>query len=661
MSLNLPSLLNPEQYKAASALEGPVLIIAGAGSGKTRMLTYRIANMLDKGIKEENILALTFTNKAAREMQERIREITGRKCEKLVATTFHSFGMGILKQYIQYLGYHNDFTIYDENDNISLLKQCIRELEISEEKLNYRILLHDLSDIKTERVKGVNPNSEMGRIYKEWTTSQKAYNVVDFDDLIILPIKLFETKDFILSAVQDRYRYILVDEFQDTSLKQYQLVRMIAEKYRNLCVVGDDDQSIYSWRGANYRNFQCFEKDFPERKEFKLEKNYRSSKNILSAANGIIRNNKCRKDKTLYTDGDNGAMIIIRRHEDEEEQCEEIVRSIRRDMRKYKHDYRDFAVLVRTNSQIRALEDVFMMENVPYTISGGSSFFDRREVRDIISYIKALINENDDASFLRIVNVPPRGIGRTTVERLRRYADNNNLSLQKALCPYSSSNDTKAREKRVLESFIGLWNSWKSLIDKPCTLINKIMEDGGYRNMLITEESEKSYLFKMRGIQFLSDRISAFLRKNPDFSVRDYIRAVTLASDDEKENESKVNIMTIHASKGLEFRTVHISGCDSKHIPSEKALEENPDNIEEERRLFYVAITRAREKLVLHYSDCCKNSKNEDIMVLPSVFLKEIDTALTVNEEIAPEEAKAEGLRNMEELLLKMKSKLANK
>ena len=659
MSLNLSSLLNPEQAKAASNIEGPELIIAGAGSGKTRMITYRIANMLDKGIAEKNILALTFTNKAAKEMSERIKEVTGKKLKDLTATTFHSFGLGILKQYIHHIGYHNDFTLYDDNDNTALIKDCVNTCGYESDNFKASTLKAIFSDIKTGRMQITNQDSAVAEIYKEWILTQKAYNVVDFDDLILLPIRIFEKKPFVLDAVQERFKYIMVDEFQDTSLLQYKLISTIAKKYRNICVVGDDDQSIYSWRGANYQNIVMFEQDFPERKEFKLERNYRSSGNILKAANTIITNNKERKEKVLWTDEGEGAMISIMRHKDGAKEAYWISKEIRKEMRAHKYNYSDFGVLVRTNSLISEIENTFVEEQLPVKISGGQSFFEKKEIRDILCYLKILINDKDDASLLRIINTPRRGIGRTSVEKLRCYADKNNVSLSDAIKCMQSSAELKKNSQESLRTFSSLLSKWRSLTNSPKGLIDIIISDIGYEGMLRNdpELSEKAIEYKMRSISFLKDRMTRYLEINKDSSLRDYLNAVSIIGDDQDDKSNKVNLMTMHASKGLEFKVVYLAGIEDNIIPSSRALEENQKNIDEERRLFYVAITRAREKLVINYCDNRINREGEIKMAMPSRFISEIPVELFKNEEKSAEEIKKDSMAEAKAILERMRAK----
>ena len=652
---DLSKLLNKEQAAAASQIEGPLLIIAGAGSGKTRMITYRIAHMLEEGIDEKSILALTFTNKAAKEMSDRIRALVKKPLKGLTATTFHSFGLGILKQYIQHLGYHNDFTLYDTNDNEALIKNCIVACGYQIPDYNVRTLLSFFSNVKTGRETMENADGAIAEIYREWLLTQKAYNVVDFDDLILLPIRIFETKPWVLEAVQERFRYIMVDEFQDTSLLQYRLVSLIASKYRNIAVVGDDDQSIYSWRGANYRNILEFEKDFPERKEFKLERNYRSTGNILTAANALIIHNSERKAKKLWTEEGSGSAISIKHHPTSEAEAYWIGAQIKEEIRTVRDlRYGDIGVLVRTNALISELENIFAEMNIPTRVSGGQSFFDRREIRDILCYLKVLLNKHDDVSLLRIINTPRRGIGRTTVEKLRAYADEKTISLYEAM--ESMTGDAgglsqKAREN--IRTFSAKLEGWKSSSASPENLIRQIVDDIHYQAMLSEEypESPKTVDFKMHGIEILETRLKRYLEMNEGADLKDYLNAVAIVGDEKEDDGNKVNLMTMHASKGLEFRIVHLAGIEDDVIPSARALEENAKNIDEERRLFYVAITRAREKLVINYADTRVSREGEEKLVLPSRFLEEIPKDLLKNEEKSPEELKKEQIARMKAML----------
>ena len=641
MSIDLNQELNSEQAKAAGNIHGPSLIIAGAGSGKTRMITYRIAYMLEQGIKESEILALTFTNKAAKEMSERIKSLTGLKLKGLTASTFHSFGLGLLKQYIQYLGYKNNFTIYDTNDNMALLKQVIVSLDLELSNYNLYSLLSTFSDVKTGRIQGFqNKDGAANQIYQEWLLSQKAYNVVDFDDLILLPIRLFEKRPDVLEKVQERYRYIMVDEFQDTSLLQYKFISMIAKKYRNICVVGDDDQSIYSWRGANYRNIQSFEEDFPERREFKLERNYRSTGTILEAANNLIVHNKERKSKKLWTDGEEGSRIYLISSEDEDDEAFMIADGIKKRHEKNGIPYSEFGILVRTNSLINTLENALMENGIQAQVSGASSFFDRKEVRDLICYLKIIVNTDDDVSLLRIINTPRRSIGRTSVEKLRAYADKKSISLFDAMTEfaYAADSPVKGKSQENLKTFSSQVLGWQeeNKNNRKAKLLSDIIDAIGYKEMLYEEYPDKPKLVdaKMRSIEFLIGRLSRFEKNNPDATLRDYLNIMSIDSrDTEDKDEGKVNLMTMHASKGLEFDTVYLAGVEDNIIPSSRALEEDPRNIDEERRLFYVAITRARKELNISYCEKRKDRMGESHLVLPSRFIEEIPEAILTQSE----------------------------
>ena len=657
---DLSKVLNSEQASAAAEINGPLLIIAGAGSGKTRMITYRIAHMLESGIDEKNILALTFTNKAAKEMSDRIRKLIGKPLKDLTATTFHSFGLGILKQYIQHIGYHNDFTLYDTNDNEALIKNCIVTCGYQIPDYNVHTLLSLFSNLKTGREKMENPEGAIAEIYNEWLLTQKAYNVVDFDDLILLPIRIFEQKPWILEKVQERFRYIMVDEFQDTSLLQYRLVSMIASRYRNIAVVGDDDQSIYSWRGANYQNIVQFEQDFPERKEFKLERNYRSTGNILTAANSLILHNKERKSKRLWTEEGSGSAISIKHHRTSEAEAYWIGGQIKSEMRSIRDlRYGDIGVLVRTNALISELENVFAEMNIPVRVSVGQSFFDRREVRDILCYLKTLLNSHDDVSLLRIINTPRRGIGRTTIEKLRAEADSKHISLYEAMESMTGEpSPLAAKTKENLLAFIAKLQSWRNSAASPENLIRRITEEINYKGMLSEEypDSPKTVDYKMQNIEMLEKRLKRYIEMNENAELKDYLNAVAIVGDEKEDDGNRINLMTMHASKGLEFRIVYLAGIEDDVIPSSRALEENAHNIDEERRLFYVAITRAREKLVINYADTRISREGEEKMVIPSRFLEEIPKDLFKSEEKSPEELKKEQIARMRELLDRAKN-----
>ena len=666
MSIDLVKELNSEQAKAAANINGPSLIIAGAGSGKTRMLTYRIAYMLEQGIQDREILALTFTNKAAKEMKERISELTKGNYKHITATTFHSFGLGLLKQYIQYLGYKNNFTVYDTNDNTSLLRNVIVTLGYDLSNYNISSLLALFSDIKCERHKEIqNKDSALEEIYNEFIATQKAYNVVDFDDLILLPIKIFEKRPDVLNIVQERYKYILVDEFQDTSLLQYKFITLIAKKYQNIAVVGDDDQSIYSWRGANYQNIVNFEHDFPTLKEFKLERNYRCSGNILEAANTIITHNEKRKEKKLWTDDSKGSQIYVTSNEDEEEEAYYIAQHIKDRSRKEGLAYSDFAVLVRTNGLLSKLETALMENSIPTQVSGGQSFFDRKEIRDLLCYLKVIVNIDDDVSLLRIINTPRRGIGRVTIEKLRQHADKKKTSLFDALSDFAYAADApvSGKTKEALKNFVQMVIGWQNLAEnnQKASLLSTIIDDISYREKLHEDypDSPKSVDYKMQSLEFLRQRISRYEKSNPDTSLRDYLNLVMILGEENSDVEKgKVNLMTMHAAKGLEFNTVYLAGIEDNIIPSSRALEENPANIEEERRLFYVAVTRAKKELTITYCENRKDRMGENHLCLPSRFIEEIPNQLISNKVAGEEETSTEDkLAALSAMLEKLRKK----
>lgn len=653
---DLKNELNPEQYEAVMTINGPILIIAGAGSGKTRVITFRIAHMLNAGVPQSQILALTFTNKAAREMSERIKELTGKKLPFLTISTFHAFGVRVLRQDIAHLGWRENFSIYDETDRNSLIKETGRELRYSPEALDIYKIGILFSDIKTGR-KHWNAENEMYReLYEGYQEGLKLYNAVDFDDLIVLPIRLFKEFPDILSSYKQRYKYIMVDEFQDTSHQQYEMMHLLADE--NVAVVGDDDQSIYSWRGADYQNIVNFEKDFPAVKEIRLEQNYRSTGTILAAANGVIRHNTNRKDKKLWSGKGEGKPIEVYSPDNETAEADFIVETIQSACVEEKRKYDDFCVLMRANTQSRPIEEAFLQENIPYTMSGGTSFFQRKEIKDIISYLRVIANHDDDVNLLRIINAPRRGIGRATIEKLNKIARNLGCSLydsinalleapeneadlfmqgQSGVTTGSTGIDFSDGTKDALKQFIEIIDSGKNMLGghSLAKKVRKMVEDIRYFDYLISEnpKSEKAARFKFLNIESLISSIEIW-EKNPetqDPTLYNYLNRITLLSRDDMdddEEKGKVNLMTIHASKGLEFPVVFIAGCEEGLIPHGRAIDEGGDAaVEEERRLFYVAITRARDKLYI--SSCLRRRHlQSSVESRPSRFLEEIPSNL---------------------------------
>lgn len=633
--MDLEAELNGEQLKAVTAIDGAVLIIAGAGSGKTRVITFRIANMLEHGILQSQILALTFTNKAAREMKTRIKELTQLKLQNLTISTFHAFGVQLLRKYIHLLGWRENFSIYDESDKGQLIKECGRELKFSPDALN----IYDLSTLFSQIKGGVKNWDSTSVMYKpifdEYQNNLKLYNAVDFDDLILLPIQILQDNPDALQEVKSRYKYIMVDEFQDTSLQQYHFMKLLADK--NVCVVGDDDQSIYSWRGANYENIKMFESDFPDHLEIKLEQNYRSTETILAAANGVISHNKMRKEKALWSGNGSGKPIEIYIPDDEGQEASFIADKISVERADLGLKYSDFCVLVRANHLTRALEEAFLDVNLPYHVAGGMSFFQRKEIKDVISYLRVIANPDDDVNLLRIINTPRRGIGKKAIETISAIATEQSCTLRfaikKLLHEAGDGGEKKYNELKLFAEFIGeqrkIFLSGTGLAKK----VRKLVDTIRYFDYLLADnqKNEKAARFKFLNIERLIQSIDEW-EQNPDNlspNLFAYLNRITLLTRDDGEEEDKgeVQILTIHAAKGLEFPVVFIAGVEEGIIPHERSVEENHGDVEEERRLFYVAITRAQKKLFL--TSCKKRRHLKDFIDCePSRFIDEIPAEL---------------------------------
>ncbi len=636
--LDFEKELNDKQIQAVKTIEGPVLIIAGAGSGKTRVITFRMAYMLEKGVSQSAILALTFTNKAAREMEERVKELTRKKLQNLTVSTFHAFGVKVLREDIERLGYRKNFSIYDETDRDQLIKDCVRECGLSTESLDLYKIGQLFSNVKIGRYSwGDGANDEWERVYREYQSCLKIYNAVDFDDLLVLPIQLFEEHPDVLERYRERFKYLMVDEFQDTSFTQYRVMRLLAD--RNVCVVGDDDQSIYSWRGANYENLLMFERDFPGFVEIKLEQNYRSTSTILEAANGVIAHNTNRKEKNLWSGNEGGKPIEIFYPENESDEADFIAERIKTLMMKDNLKYDDFGVLIRANSMTRHLEEAFLAENIPYRVSGGTSFFQRKEIKDVISYLRVIANLDDDVNLLRIINTPRRGIGKTSVEHITNTGKRRHCSVWEAMSGIRYAPDTLFPEKgrvdvdtfmTLIEYFRGEMLGKKGLSKKVRMLVDNI----DYWSYLVTEyqKNEKAARWKFLNIESLIQSIETWENDPDNFdpTLFPYLNRISLITRDDGDDEAgkgKVNLMTIHASKGLEFPVVFIAGAEDGLIPHARSLEEGDGNVEEERRLFYVAITRARDKLFI--TSCQRRRKMQSVVeCAPSPFLAEIPAHL---------------------------------
>ncbi len=665
LEVDLKDQLNPEQYRAVTTINGPILIIAGAGSGKTRVITYRIANMLEKGINQNQILALTFTNKAAKEMEDRIKSLTQKKLQNLTISTFHAFGVKVLRQDIDKLGYRQNFSIYDETDRYSLIKETGRELKFSPDALDVYKIGILFSDIKTGRKQFTSEYDQYRALYEGYQEGLKLYNSVDFDDLITLPIKLFREHPEVLDQYRNRYKYIMVDEFQDTSHQQYELLHLLADQ--NVAVVGDDDQSIYSWRGADYQNIVNFEKDFPQMQEIRLEQNYRSTGTILAAANGVIKHNTNRKDKELWSGNGDGKPIEIFMPENEAAEAEFIAETIQGIAAEERRKYDEFGVLMRANTQSRPIEEAFLEANIPYTMSGGTSFFERKEIKDIISYLRVISNHDDDINLLRIINTPRRGIGRATIEAISNVANSMETSLWEAInaiiavenldaCPVSES------AVEDLKNFVNIIEENKSMLSGKglSKKVKAMVERIAYNDYLIGEnpKSEKAARFKMMNIESLIRSMDQW-ENNPDHedtSLYAYLNRITLLSrddlDDGEADKGKVNLMTVHASKGLEFPVVFIAGAEEGLMPHARAIEDGGDAaVEEERRLFYVAVTRARDRLLI--SSCIHRRRlNATVDCQTSRFLDEIPENLIQYHE-PPKEVNADQAHELLQNMLK--------
>jgi len=583
--------LNPKQKEAVTTINGPLLIIAGAGSGKTLCLTHRIAYLIKQGIPAKNILGLTFTNKAAQEMKERIKKLLANsKISLPLMGTFHSICAFILRQEIEKLGYPKNFVIYDESDQLSLIKQVLKELEINPEQFKPTLVREVINRAKDELINPTDYQNQaqdffqekIGKIYQLYQEKLKKANALDFGDLIMLCVALFQKHPSLLKKYQEKWSYILVDEYQDTNYAQYQLVKLLAEKHRNLCVCGDDWQNIFSFRGADIRNILSFEKDYPEAKVVILDQNYRSTQNILEAGHYVIIKNIHRKDKKLWTKNGPGKPINLVELPDEREEGNFIINEITNQLNYNSAKFQDFVVLYRTNAQSRAIEEAFLKANFPYKIIGTVRFYERKEIKDILAYLKLLINPHDWVSLERIINVPPRGIGKITTEKLK--ANHYQLDHQGFLKFNQLMEELRqAAQKSSLTKLLNL------VIKK--TKYEEYIKDG-------TSEGEKRW----ENIQELFTVAHRYDSYQPPLGLEKFLEEITLlTSYDEVDTQNLINLMTIHCAKGLEFKTVFVIGCEEGIFPHNKSLLD-PIQMEEERRLCYVAITRAKENLYLTFT-----------------------------------------------------------
>ncbi|HJA92229.1 MAG TPA: DNA helicase PcrA [Candidatus Eisenbergiella merdipullorum] len=605
-------MLNDRQREAVLQTEGPVLILAGAGSGKTRVLTHRIAYLIEeKKVNPWNILAITFTNKAAGEMRERVDSIVGFGAESIWVSTFHSACVRILRRYIDRLGYDTNFTIYDSDDSRSVMKDVCKRLNIDTKIYKERALLSEISSAKDELLSpeeyslntmGDFSKRRVAEAYREYQDTLKKNNALDFDDLIVKTVELLRMNPDVLDSYQERFRYISVDEYQDTNTAQFELVRLLSEKYRNLCVVGDDDQSIYKFRGANIRNILDFEKVFPEAKVIKLEQNYRSTQTILDAANAVIRNNTARKDKRLWTDQGEGEKVHFRRFDSAYEEAEFIASDIAGKKKRYGAQYRDFAVLYRTNAQSRLLEERFILEGIPYDVVGGVNFYARKEIKDVLAYLKTIDNGRDDLAVKRIINVPRRGIGATTILRVQDYADGRGISFFDALCEADQIMAVR-KSAAKLKPFTTMIRAFRSKLEYLSLeeLLQNVLETTGYVKEL-EDSGEEDAQDRIQNIDELISKVVAYENSHDEPTLSGFLEEVALVADvdDVDGADNRVLLMTLHAAKGLEFPYVYLSGMEDGIFPSYMTIaSDDPSAIEEERRLAYVGITRAKEELTL--------------------------------------------------------------
>ena len=627
-------LLNEWQLEAVKTTNGPLLILAGAGSGKTRVLTYRVAYLInEEKIDPYNVLAITFTNKAAKEMKDRIIGILGFKALGIQISTFHSLGVLIVKENYEKAGYKNNFTILDSDDSLTLIKKILKELNLDPKMYNPKAIRNQISGTKNqlltskeyEKYAMTDFEKVVFKVYQKYENKLLVNNSLDFDDLLMLPIKIFRKYPEVLKHYQERFKYILIDEYQDTNEAQYTFVKMLSAKYKNICVVGDNDQSIYSFRGANYHNILNFEKDYPKCKVIMLEKNYRSTKTILNAANDVIKNNKERKDKNLWTDNELGNKIKYHRALDEKDEAfyvlQEVKKLIDRGIK-----LNDIAVLYRTNAQSRNIEEALLRESIPYRVIGSFYFYNRKEIKDLISYLKVIYNSNDDISLLRIINVPKRGIGDKTIQNLTEKANSLNTSLFEAI---------DSGKELLFKQAI---NELKEISEKVSLteLIDQILNKSGIKNELENEKSIEADI-RLENLEEFKTITRNYEENKGIASLDEFLNEISLVSDVEeyRNRDDVITLMTIHSAKGLEFNNVFLIGMEEGIFPHQAAFFDN-NELEEERRLCYVAITRAKEKLYI------VNAKRRTLYGIdsvnpPSRFISEINKELLEPDEVKEE------------------------
>jgi DNA helicase II / ATP-dependent DNA helicase PcrA len=631
--------LNPVQREAVEAVDGPVMIVAGAGSGKTRVLTYRTAHLLQLGVHPESVLALTFTNKAAGEMKARIEVLVGARSRAIWMGTFHSLFARVLRAECGAIGYERSFSIYDRDDSLSLIRSIMNELSLSQQAFSPQGILSRISGAKNQMVSPAayaetarDPWAERAaEVYQHYERRLHSSNVMDFDDLLLKPLDLFRARPDILERYQGRFTHLLVDEYQDTNRVQYRLISELAHQHRNICVVGDDAQSIYGFRGADIRNILDFESDYPRCRVFRLEQNYRSTKTILAAADGVIKNNRDQIVKHLWTENPEGELISLTVCEDELDEGYRIVGHIEEEIRRRKLDLKDFAVLYRTNAQSRPVEDGLRRSGIPYTIVGGVAFYKRREIKDILAYLKVLANPRDDESLLRILNVPARGIGETTIGKIRSLAGKAGVPLLQAAALPDLDGVVGGKILAALRAFQTLIRKYLALKSTMSVseLAGALVDDLGILRVLKEENTPES-LERRANVQELLAALTEFTENHSGSSLEDFLEEVSLMSDvDTAEfGRNAVTLMTLHSAKGLEYPVVFITGLEEGLFPLANAVQDRME-LEEERRLFYVGITRAMRKLFLSYAQT-RYQYGERTYAVRSRFLEEIPPDLVI-------------------------------
>ena len=650
--------MNEKQQEAVLHTEGPLLILAGAGSGKTRVLTHRTAYLIEeKGVNPYNIMAITFTNKAAGEMRERIDEMVGYGSESIWVSTFHSTCVRILRRFIDHIGFSTNFTIYDADDQKTLMKDICKRLQIDTKIYKERMFLNVISHAKDELIdpitfslqaQGDYTKQRQAIVYQEYQAALRSNNALDFDDLIVKTVELFKTDAEVLDYYNEKFRYIMVDEYQDTNTAQFELIRLLARKYHNLCVVGDDDQSIYKFRGANIHNILNFEKEFPDAAVIKLEQNYRSTSNILNAANGVIRNNVGRKEKVLWTENPVGDKIDFHQFDTAYEEADYIAMDIAKKVRTGKYRYRDCAVLYRTNAQSRLFEERFIVSNIPYKIVGGVNFYARKEIKDLLAYLKTIDNAQDDLAVRRIINVPKRGIGATTLTRVQDFAYEKEISFYTAL-KMADDIPSLGRSAAKIKPFVTFIQAMRSKLEyfTVSQILQDIIEETGYVRELEAEDTDEAKA-RIENIDELLTKVVTYEQSEENPTLSGFLEEVALVADiDSLDADSDyVVLMTLHSAKGLEFPQVYLAGMEDGLFPSYMSIaSDNPtEEIEEERRLCYVGITRAKENLAV---TCARSRmiRGETQYNRVSRFVKEIPSELLAGT-VAPERKNQEEEQN---------------